>query len=202
MDQIRIGKFIADCRKKQNLTQEQLSEKLNITYKAVSKWECGKSLPDASIMLDLCSILKISVNELLSGQIIKMNNYNEFAEKKLLEMAKKEEIQNKRLFMAMWIIGIISIIFYFSTILLISYTLKEGALFNTILVITTIFFVIIIFIALKFEVDAGYYECKSCHYKFIPTYKKVVFSTHIGTTRHLQCPKCHKKTWAKKSMSK
>ena len=58
MDQIKIGKFIADCRKKNNLTQMQLAEMLNITDRAVSKWENGKSFPDSSIMLELCSILK------------------------------------------------------------------------------------------------------------------------------------------------
>lgn len=88
MDQEKIGKFIAGCRKKQKLTQEQLAERLNITYKAVSKWETGKGLPDVSIMKDLCNILKITVNELLSGELIDKNNYDERAEIKLLEMLK------------------------------------------------------------------------------------------------------------------
>ena len=70
MDQIKIGKFIAECRKKNNLTQMQLAEKLNITDRAISKWENGKAMPDSSIMLDLCNELKISVNELLSGEMI------------------------------------------------------------------------------------------------------------------------------------
>ena len=81
MDQIKIGKFIAECRKRNNLTQMQLAEKLNITDRAISKWENGKGIPDSSIMLDLCKELKISVNELLSGEMIDMNNYNEMAEK-------------------------------------------------------------------------------------------------------------------------
>ena len=63
MNQIKIGRFIAECRKEENLTQMQLAEKLNITNKAVSKWEWGIAMPDASLMLDLCSILGISVNE-------------------------------------------------------------------------------------------------------------------------------------------
>ena len=87
MDQIKIGKFIAESRKKNNLTQMQLAEKLNITDRAISKWENGKGMPDSSLMLDLCNELKISVNELLSGEMIDMNNYNEIAEKNLLEMA-------------------------------------------------------------------------------------------------------------------
>ena len=76
MNQEKIGRFIAECRKKNNMTQSQLAEKLNITDRAISKWENGKSMPDSSIMLDLCSELKISVNELLSGEMIGMNNYD------------------------------------------------------------------------------------------------------------------------------
>ena len=80
MDQIKIGKFIAECRKKNKLTQMQLAEKLNITDRAISKWENGKGMPDSSIMLDLCNELKISVNELLSGEVIKMEDYKKQAE--------------------------------------------------------------------------------------------------------------------------
>ena len=90
MDQIKIGKFIAEQRKKNHLTQAQLAEKLNITDRAVSKWENGRAMPDSSIMLDLCSELKISVNELLSGEVIKMDNYNEKLEKNLIDMVKEK----------------------------------------------------------------------------------------------------------------
>lgn len=90
MDQIKIGKFIAECRKNKNLTQVQLAEKLDITDRAVSKWETGKSIPDASIMLDLCNELGISVNELLMGEIIEKNeDYKQKIEETLLEMVKK-----------------------------------------------------------------------------------------------------------------
>ena len=61
MDQIKIWKFIAECRKKNNLTQMQLAEKLNITDRAISKWENGKALPDSSIMLDLCNEQLITI---------------------------------------------------------------------------------------------------------------------------------------------
>ena len=91
MDQIKIGRFIAECRKKQNLTQMQLAEELEITDRAVSKWENGKSMPDSSIMLDLCRLLKISVNDLLNGEVVIMENYNEKTEQLLLEMVKQKE---------------------------------------------------------------------------------------------------------------
>ena len=202
MDQVKIGRFIAECRKKNNLTQMQLAEKLNITDRAISKWENGKAMPDSSIMLDLCNELKISVNELLSGEMIDMNNYNEMAEKTLLEMAKKEEIQNKRLMTSMWTILITSAIFYIGILLLAVNTLEEGVILGTIICVSTIIFLIAGFIGLKFEVEAGYYECKKCHHKFVPTYREVMFATHLATTRHLKCPKCHKRSWAKKVMSK
>ena len=93
MDQIKIGKFIANCRKENNLTQMQLAEKLNITDRAISKWENGKGMPDSSIMIDLCNELKISVNELLSGE--KMEEYNKKAEENLFELYKSNEKKNK-----------------------------------------------------------------------------------------------------------
>lgn len=95
MNQERIGKFIAKCRKEQNLTQEELAEKLNITYKAVSKWECGKGLPDASIMLDLCKILKINVNELLSGEKVSNDKYVNNAEENLITLTRQIEKRKK-----------------------------------------------------------------------------------------------------------
>ena len=96
MNQIKIGKFIAECRKKANLTQLQLAEKLGITDKAISKWERGVAMPDTSIMLELCDILGISVNELLSGEKINMENNNQKNEQLLLDMAK--ELQNDLVF--------------------------------------------------------------------------------------------------------
>lgn len=91
MNQEEIGKFIAKCRKEKNLTQAQLAEKLNITDRAVSKWENGKSMPDSSIMLELCEILGITVNELLSGEKITMENSEKKADENLIALKKKDE---------------------------------------------------------------------------------------------------------------
>ena len=85
MEQAMIGKFISACRKEKGLTQMQLAEKLNITNRAVSKWETGKSMPDVSLMLDLCNILGITVNELLSGERIIMEDYQKRAEENLMK---------------------------------------------------------------------------------------------------------------------
>jgi len=97
MNQEAIGKFIATCRKEKKLTQMQLAEKLNITNRAVSKWETGKSCPDASIMLELCDILGITVNELLSGERITMENYQKKAEENLIELQCKKDKAQKSL---------------------------------------------------------------------------------------------------------
>ena len=91
MDQIKIGRFIAERRKMKDFTQSQLAEKLGITDRAVSKWETGRSLPDSSIMLELCEILEITVNDLLCGEVVSMTEYNKEMEKKMLELVKEKE---------------------------------------------------------------------------------------------------------------
>lgn len=91
MDQVKIGRFIAQCRKEKNLTQAQLAEQLNLTDRAVSKWETGKGLPDASIMPDLCELLSISINELFSGERVLTDNYKRKAEENLLRIKKEAE---------------------------------------------------------------------------------------------------------------
>lgn len=202
MDLIKIGKFIATCRKEKKITQEKLAEKLYVTDRAVSKWERGLSLPDASKMLDLCNILDINVNELLNGERINMKDYNKKSDELLIEMAKQEEIKNKKLMMDMWVLLITTIILYVGIILLAAYTLEEGLLLETVICVSTVIMVFVAFYGLKLEVDAGYYQCKNCHHKFIPKYLTALFAPHINTTRYLKCPKCNKRSWSKKVMSK
>ncbi len=76
MDQIKIGKFIADMRKSQGLTQKQLADQLGVTDKTVSKWETGYRLPDASILLELSAVLKVDINELLAGEKFFSNEFS------------------------------------------------------------------------------------------------------------------------------
>lgn len=97
MDQIKVGRFIADMRKEQSLTQKQLAESLGLSDKAVSKWECGKSMPDTAILLDLCQLLKINVNELLSGEKLSLETYHGKAEENMLHlMHETEKARSKR----------------------------------------------------------------------------------------------------------
>ncbi len=86
MNQIRIGAFISERRKARGLTQSQLAEKLGITDKAVSKWETGRSMPDLSLFLPLCSLLGITLNELFAGECIAQENLREKADEILLEV--------------------------------------------------------------------------------------------------------------------
>lgn len=88
MDQIKIGKFIAECRKEKQLTQEQLAEILNTTNKSISKWENGYCLPDSALYEPLCDVLGISINELFAGQRIKNEDYKTIADQNLMNMMK------------------------------------------------------------------------------------------------------------------
>ena len=202
MDQVKIGKFIADCRKKTNLTQMQLAEKLNITDRAISKWETGKSLPDSSIMLELCDILGVSVNDLLCGEIVTMANYNKELENNLLEIIKQKEQADKRLLSIEVFIGITAIIVLFALIFVAAFIQMETWLRISLIVFGFILFWAGCFYALRIEQVAGYYECEHCKHRYVPTYKAVNMAMHMGRTRYMRCPQCGKKSWQKKVLSK
>ncbi|MBO5934161.1 MAG: helix-turn-helix domain-containing protein [Clostridia bacterium] len=202
MDLIKIGKFIAECRKKNNLTQMQLAEKLNITDRAVSKWETGKTLPDSSIMLALCDILKITVNDLLSGEVITVDNYNKELENNLIEMVKQKEQADKRLLNTEIVMGVICITIMLVLTAVASLVNMEEWLRITLILIGLVPLLIATPFMLKIEQTAGYYECKECGHRYVPTFKAVFLAQHMGRTRKLKCPECGKKSWQKKVLSK
>ncbi len=202
MDQIKIGRFIAKLRKEKKLTQANLAEKLGISDRAVSKWECGKSLPDASIMLELCSILSITVNELLYGERIEMDDYNKKTEELILEMKKSEEEKNKSLISAMYIIYSIGIIALISILALIYFLMEPGTTQTLFAIGAVIIICIPLLIGFRLEVNAGYYKCKNCGHKFTVNYGKALVAPHLNTTRFLKCPECNKRSWCKKTMIK
>ncbi len=202
MEQVKIGKFIASKRKEQGLTQLQLAEKLGITDRAVSKWETGKSLPDASLMPELCKLLKITINDLLCGEVVSVENYNEKAEKALLEMVKKEEMQNKKLMMYENVIGFGSTLSFLIQVLVAVFFVKNTTAQILLFILAFAFLIVGVSFALKIETETGYYECQKCHNKYVPKYSSVYFAMHLGTTRYMKCPKCGKKSWQKKVMSK
>ena len=202
MDQTKIGKFIAECRKKKKLTQMELSEKLNITDRAVSKWENGRAMPDSSIMLELCNLLGITVNELLSGEVIEMKEYEKQAEENLLKLKKEKEEADKILLnLEIWV-GLVSVLLFLTMIIIASYCDVTDNVRLLIMIPSFIFFFIIVFLLLRIEQKAGYYECQKCHHRYVPTYSSVLWAPHAGRTRYMKCPECGKRSWQKKVISK
>ena len=203
LDQIKIGKFIAECRKKKNLTQTQLAEKLYITNRAVSKWETGKSLPDASVMLELCEILEISVNELLSGEVIIMENYKEKSEELLLEMVKEKEEKDRMLLKAEIAAGVLAFVPLLLATIFVAYNEAMAEWIRALIVLASIIpFLALLPFLIKIEQKAGYYKCSECGHRYVPEYKSVFWAMHMGRTRKMRCPKCNKKSWQKKVISK
>ena len=202
MNQIKIGEFISSQRRKNNLTQAALAEKLGITDRAVSKWERGKGLPDASLMLDLCEILGITVNELLNGEKISMENNNQKNEQILLEMANELEKKNKTLWSSMWVIMTVSITALIAGLFITTFLIPDGVWQLVAILGICVVFLIPCFYALKLEVSVGAYKCKNCGHEIVPTYTQALNAMHMGTTRYLKCPKCNKRTWCKKVIKK
>ena len=203
MDQEKIGKFIAACRKEKGLTQAVLGEKLGITNRAVSKWETGRCMPELSVMPELCDLLGISVSELFKGERIAAEKFEESSNELLLELRKLEETSNKKLLsfekFLIFLFTPVSVLMIISGALIISAMLPIG-----IILMASGFATIIIcaVLGLKIEHDAGYYECPNCGERYVPTMKAVVMAPHIGTSRKMKCPKCGQKGYHKKAMVK
>ena len=202
MDQIKIGRFISERRKMKSLTQAQLAEKLGITDRAISKWENGRSLPDSAIMLELCEILEITVNDLLCGEVVVMEKYDKNLENNLLEMIKEKEKADKQLLRIEIVMGCVSIGVMLGLCLFASYAPLEDWVRIVLIVIGMLPVLILAPLMLKIEQVAGYYECKHCGNRYVPSYKSVNLSMHMGRTRYMKCPKCNKKSWQKKVISK
>ncbi len=191
MDQIKIGKFIANMRKDQNITQKQLADSLSISDKTVSKWECGKGLPEVSLMLPLCDILQISINELLSGERVGECDYKSKAEENMVKLIKENE-QNKKNMILSIICGIITIIAVCALVIIASYVelpVYARIIFIGLAIVTAI---VGIGAAAMLEIDAGYYECPYCKALFIPTVKEYIKGYHTFTKRRLTCHECGK----------
>ena len=202
MDQEKIGRFIAACRKEQGYTQAALAEELGITDRAVSKWETGKSLPDASIMLALCGFLKINVNELLSGERLDMDEYRKMAEENLLQLRRQEEEANRKLLSVEWVIGLGSTLVLFLGVLAGSVAVTELGWRIALIGVSAVMFFIGVCCALKIEQSAGYYECPECGERYVPSMRAVFLAPHLGRTRKMKCPRCGKRSYQKKVLTK
>lgn len=202
MDQIKIGKFIASCRKEQGMTQAFLAEKLGISDRAVSKWETGKSLPDAGIMLELSELLNINVNELLSGEKIMSEAYNKKAEENLLAMRREVEEKNRQLLNLEIVIGAPATIAGLVLCGVAAYVEMPDKLRAGLIVFAAVMIVTVAFIAVGIEQKAGYYECQECHDRHVPTYWQANLAPHIGRSRYMKCPVCGKRSYQKKVLTK
>ena len=202
MDQIKIGKFIQEKRKEKNITQSELAEKLNISDRAISKWENGNCLPDAGNMPILCDILGITINDLFSGEKVDMKNNEKKYEDNLLEMTRLKEEKDKQLLTLEWVIGAIAIVTFFTLLFTAMFVEMDNWIKAILIIIGTVVFLVAMFFGLKIEQIAGYYECGACHHKYVPTFKSVFWAKHLNRTRKMKCPKCGKKTWQKKIISK
>ena len=198
MDLKVIGEFIKTQRKAKKLTQIQLAEKLLVSEKTISKWECGNGFPDTSLILPLCKELDISANELLSGKKLTSEEYQIQAENNLLTLKSQQEQSHKFLLTLESVLGYMSSVTFIILIFVASFVNLPTWVRIILIVIGFIHIVIGIHFCLTIEKDAGYYECQHCHNKYIPTYKQVMFSMHHGRTRYMKCPKCQKKSWQKK----
>lgn len=202
MDQIKIGSFISNRRKLKNLTQAQLAEKLNITDRAISKWENGVCLPDASNILELCKALDITVNDLFSGEVVDVKENEKRLEENLIEMARLKEDRDKELLIMEIFICVIVSLVMLACIFIASFVSMPDWLRVVLITAGIIPFAVGVSYGIRIEQIAGYYECSNCHHRYVPTYKNVLFAMHINRTRKLKCPKCGKKSWSKKVLSK
>ena len=202
MDQIKIGKFIASCRKEQGMTQAALAQELGISDRAVSKWETGKSMPDSGIMLELCELLKINVNELLSGEKIMTEAYNKKVEENLLAMKQEVEEKNRQLLRTEYLIVLPTVLLGLVLIMAASLVEMPSVWRGTLIFFSVAMIVVFAFIAVGIEQKVGYYECQKCHDRHVPTYWQANLAPHIGRTRYLKCPVCGKWSFQKKVLTK
>ena len=200
MDQITIGKFIAQMRKEQKLTQKQLADELCISDKTISKWECGKGLPEVSLMLPLCEILEISVNELLTGEKLDASEYKEKAEENIMKLINEKQENKKRITLSIIVVAIT--IISMTTLVMISGLAQIPDMARIALVaIAVVIMVAGIGVAAVLDMDAGVYECPHCGKRFVPSFKAYLMGAHSITRRHLKCPHCGKSSFCRRRLS-
>ncbi|MBQ7346331.1 MAG: helix-turn-helix transcriptional regulator [Clostridia bacterium] len=201
MDQVKIGRFIQMTRKEQKMTQREVAERLNISDKTVSKWETGNGLPEVGLLLPLCNLLGISVNELLSGERLDEKQYYKRAEENIMNLMKEKEEAKKKIILT--VLTIIPCILAGVTIILLA-GLVELSVWVRILLIGIAFVVIAsgLTVACILDREAGVYECKHCGERFVPDMKGYIMGAHTLTLRKLKCPKCGQKSYCKRHLSR
>lgn len=203
MDQAAIGRFVAAERKRKGYTQRQLAEKLDISDKTISKWECGNGFPEVTLILPLCNELEITVNELLTGARVSEEDYQKKAEENMVNMIREREENKKRAILTI-ITGITSTISFITLILVVDVYTEVISLPAKILLICVACAVFIpgLLVVMEGERTIGYYKCKRCNELFIPSFMSYIMGMHVFAYRYLRCPHCGKKSWCKKVLSK
>lgn len=201
MNQIKIGKFIAECRKEKGLTQLELADKLHLTDRAVSKWETGRAMPDSSIMLELCGILDITVTDLLNGERVE-DNRPDITEAHLLQAIKEKQEANKKVLKVEWIVIVLAIILLVCSGVVAKYVTMPDWARHTIVAVAAVITTIAGLLCLRVEQTTGYYKCAKCGHTHVPSYVKVLFAMHMDRTRYMKCPNCGKWSWQKKTVEK
>lgn len=191
MDQIKIGRFIAETRKEHNMTQRQLADALSISDKTISKWECGKGLPDISLMMPLCEVLEITVNDLLTGERVSEAEYKKKAEENMMNLIEENRENKKRMILSV-VCAVITIIAICSLGVIAGFIPMPTIARIAIFIFALITGVFGIGAAAMLEVKAGYYECPHCKALFVPTMGEYVKTYHTLTKRRLKCHECGK----------
>lgn len=201
MDQIKIGRFIAEERKRRKYTQRQLADTLGISDKTVSKWERGNGFPEVSLLLPLCEQLEISVNELLAGERVSDQDYRKKAEENMMNLVKEAQESKKKIilsFMVAFLGEIAAIPLFVAVELFVTETWQQVLFIG----IGLIVIVLGIIIACILDRDAGAFECPECHERFVPDMKAYFMSTHTVTKRKLRCPNCGAHKYCKHVLTK
>lgn len=203
MDQVRIGRFIAEERKKKGWTQKQLAEKLNISDKTVSKWECGNGFPEVSLLLPLCDELGITVNDLLSGEVVSGEDYQKKAENNMIDMIQEKEANRKqfRLTLTLGAVSLISFITLLIVVCLYTDVITLPVKIVLISVACTVFAVGILTV-IAGQQKIGYYRCAKCGETFVPKFLAYMSGVNFISKRYMKCPCCGKKAWCQKVMGK
>ena len=201
MDQIKIGKFIADERKRKGYTQKQLSEKLEISDKTISKWERGNGFPEVSLLLPLCNELEITVNELLSGERVSEEDYRKKAEENMVNLVREAQESKKKIILSAIVAGL-TIIAALPLIMISGMLEMENWLRVTLIIIGGVVVFGGIAVACVLDRDAGAFECPECNNRFVPDMKAYVMGPHTITKRKLVCPHCGAHKYCKKVLTK
>ena len=201
MDQIKIGRFIAEERKRKGYTQKILSEKLGISDKTISKWERGNGFPEVSLLIPLCSELDITVNELLSGERVSEEQYRKKAEENMVNLVKEAQENKKKIILSV-MVGILTILAAVPLFMVAGMFDMRTGVRITFIVIGIVVLIIGIAVACIMDREAGAFECPECHERFIPDMKSYIMAAHTLTKRKLICPKCGAHRYCKKVLTK